>query len=280
MKYSLGIYEKAIPDELSFLEKLKIAKESGYDFLEISIDESDVRLNRLDWTKEERLSLIKDMYQVGLPIRSMCLSGHRKYPLGSKDEKIRNKSLEIAKKSIDLADDLGIRIIQLAGYDVYYDKGDEETKKLFEEGLKTVVEMASKKGVILGFETMETEFMDTVEKSMKYVKNIDSPYLGVYPDCGNLNNAAIKYKHSILDDIKSGNGKIFAMHLKETEPGKYRNMHFGEGLVNFEEIIKLAKEMKINRFVTEFWHLGQEDYESIIKSQCLFARNSLDKVYL
>lgn len=70
------------------------------------------------------------------------------------------------------------------------------------------------------------------------------------------------------------------MHLKETEPGKYRNMHFGEGLVNFEEIIKLAKETKINRFVTEFWHLGQEDYESIIKSQCLFARNLLDKVYL
>lgn len=208
MKYSLGIYEKAIPDELSFLEKLKIAKESGYDFLEISIDESDVRLNRLDWTKEERLSLIKDMYQVGLPIRSMCLSGHRKYPLGSKDEKIRNKSLEIAKKAIDLADDLGIRIIQLAGYDVYYDKGDVETKKLFEEGLKTVVEMASKKGIILGFETMETEFMDTVKKSMEYVKKIDSPYLGVYPDCGNLNNAAIKYKHSILDDINQEMGKF------------------------------------------------------------------------
>lgn len=280
MKYSLGIYEKAIPDELSFLEKLKIAKESGYDFLEISIDESDVRLNRLDWTKEERLSLIKDMYQVGLPIRSMCLSGHRKYPLGSKDEKIRNKSLEIAKKSIDLADDLGIRIIQLAGYDVYYDKGDEETKKLFEEGLKTVVEMASKKGVILGFETMETEFMDTVEKSMKYVKNIDSPYLGVYPDCGNLNNAAIKYDHSILKDIKLGCGKIVAMHLKETEIGKYRNMHFGEGLVNFEEVVKLAKEMKVNRFVTEFWYLGQEDYKSVIKSQCHFARNLLDKFYL
>lgn len=31
----------------------------------------------------------------------------------------------------------------------------------------------------LGFETMETPFMDTVEKAMHYVKLVDSPYLGV-----------------------------------------------------------------------------------------------------
>lgn len=279
MKYSLGIYEKALPDNLTFLEKLQIAKESGYDFLEISIDESDFRLERLNWTKEERLELVEDMYRASLPIRSMCLSGHRKYPLGSKNPDIRKKSLEIAQKAIDLADDLGVRIIQLAGYDVYYDQGDYETKKLFEEGLLEVVEMASEKGIMLGFETMETEFMDTVEKSMEYVNKINSPYLGVYPDCGNLNNAALKYGHSLLEDIKLGDGNIVAMHLKETVEGKYRNMHFGEGVVNFDEVVKLAKEMKINRFVTEFWYLGQEDYKSIIKSQSEFARNLLDRFY-
>lgn len=279
MKYSLGIYEKALPDNLTFLEKLQIAKESGYDFLEISIDESDFRLERLNWTKEERLELVEDMYRASLPIRSMCLSGHRKYPLGSKNPDIRKRSLEIAQKAIDLADDLGVRIIQLAGYDVYYDQGDYETKKLFEEGLQEVVEMASEKGIMLGFETMETEFMDTVEKSMEYVNKINSPYLGVYPDCGNLNNAALKYGHSLLEDIKLGDGNIVAMHLKETVEGKYRNMHFGEGVVNFDEVVKLAKEMKINRFVTEFWYLGQEDYKSIIKSQSEFARNLLDRFY-
>ena len=280
MKYSLGLYEKALPDNLSFREKLTIAKESGYDFLEISIDESDFRLERLNWTKEERLQLIEDMIYVDLPIRSMCLSGHRKYPLGSKDPETRKRSLEIAQKAVDLADDLGVRIIQLAGYDVYYDEGDEETKRLFEEGLQEVVEVASEKAIVLGFETMETEFMDTVEKSMEYVNKINSPYLGVYPDCGNLNNAALKYDHFVLEDIKSGDGKIVAMHLKETVEGKYRNMHFGEGIVNFDEILKLAREMKINRFVTEFWYLGQEDYKSIVKSQSKFARDLLDKFYI
>ncbi len=46
----------------------------------------------------------------------MCLSGHRKYPLGSHDKEIQKKSLEIMKKAIDFAADLGVRIIQLAGY--------------------------------------------------------------------------------------------------------------------------------------------------------------------
>ena len=88
--YSIGLYEKAMPNTLTWKEKLEAAKEAGYDFqLEISIDETDAKLARLDWTKEERLELVKTMYEVGLPIRSMCLSGSRKYPLGSSDPATR-----------------------------------------------------------------------------------------------------------------------------------------------------------------------------------------------
>ena len=55
--------------------------------------------------------------------------------------------------------------------------------------LKEAAIMAAKQGVLLGFETMETPFMDTVEKAMAYVKDVDQAYLGVYPDIGNLKNA-------------------------------------------------------------------------------------------
>ena len=44
--------------------------------------------------------------------------------------------------------------------------------------------MAAKAGVMMGFETMETEFMNTVEKAMVYVNRVNSPYLNVYPDLG------------------------------------------------------------------------------------------------
>ena len=44
--------------------------------------------------------------------------------------------------------------------------------------------MAAKYGIVMGFETMETPFMDTVEKAMEYVRIVDSPYLQIYPDIG------------------------------------------------------------------------------------------------
>ena len=103
--YTIGLYEKAMPNTLTWREKLEAAKEAGYDFVEISIDETDAKLARLDWTKEERLDLVKTMYEVGIPVRSMCLSGHRKYPIGSSDPATCARGMEIMEKAIQLADD-------------------------------------------------------------------------------------------------------------------------------------------------------------------------------
>ena len=38
--YELGLYEKSMPNTLSFREKLETVKATGFDFLEISIDEN------------------------------------------------------------------------------------------------------------------------------------------------------------------------------------------------------------------------------------------------
>ena len=101
--------------------------------------------------------------------------------------------------------------------------------------------MAASCGVILAFETMETEFLNTVGKAMYYVEQIASPYLQVYPDLGNITNAACLYGHAVLDDIQSGRGHLAAMHLKETVPGKYRDIPFGTGHVDFTSAIKTAR---------------------------------------
>ncbi|MEG0238324.1 MAG: L-ribulose-5-phosphate 3-epimerase [Clostridium sp.] len=265
-EYYIGLYEKAMPSTLSWREKLECARDNNYDFVEISIDETDEKLKRLDMTKEERWALVNLMYEVAVPIRTMCLSGHRKYPLGSLDKETRERGMKIMEKAIKLADDLGIRIIQLAGYDVYYEQGNEETKRLFLENLKIAVNMAARSGVILAFETMETEFMNTVGKAMKYVDTINSPYLQVYPDCGNIKNAAKTYGTDEIADLRSGVGHIAAVHLKETVQGKFREIPFGTGHVNFENIIKASLDMGVRRFVTEFWYTGSGDFRADIKS--------------
>ena len=275
--YAIGLYEKAMPKTMTWQEKLRCAKECGYDFVEISIDETDDKLARLEWTKDERLELVRLMKEEGITIRSMCLSGHRKYPFGASDPAVRARGMDIMEKAIVLADDLRIRIIQLAGYDVYYEEGTEESERLFRENLAKATRMAARYGILMGFETMETPFMNTTEKSMHYVNLINSPYLGVYPDSGNLTNAAKTYGTSVLDDLETGRGHIVALHLKETVPGKFREIPFLTGHVDFEAVIAKAWELGIRRFVTEMWDVGSPAWKEDIKFACSSMSAILDR---
>ena len=274
--YTLGLYDKAMPKELNWKEKLETAKATGYDFVEISIDETDEKLARLDWSKEERRELVDLMYQIGVPVRTMCLSGHRKYPIGSNDPKICARGMEIMEKAIQLADDLGIRIIQLAGYDVYYEESTSETVQRFGENLKKCERMAARAGIVLGFETMETEFMNTVEKAMRYVNKIDSPYLGVYPDMGNITNAAKEYGTDVLEDIRTGTGHLDAVHLKETVPGVFREVRFGTGHVDFPSVIHETWKAGVRRYVTEFWYTGDPEWKKDLDLAVGMMRPLLD----
>ena len=86
------------------------------------------------------------------------------------------------------------------------------------------------------------------------------PSLGVYPDLGNLTNAAVLYGHDLYEDIESGRGHMAAMHLKDTRPGLYRDLDFGDGHVDFVKGAKAALDQGVRLFVTEFWHDGRADW--------------------
>lgn len=276
--YQLGIYEKAMPAELSWKEKFIYTREFGFDYIEMSIDETDEKLERIYMHHEQRAEILKIMLDANIRIGSICLSAHRKFALGSKEIEIQKKAIDIAKRAINLSCDLGIRLIQLAGYDVYYEKSDTDTKKTFEENLFKICEIASVYGVNMGFETMEAThnpFIDTVEKAMKYVKKINSPYLGVYPDIGNLQNSANIYGLNVSDDLQSGSGHIFAAHLKETKPNLYREVPFSTGHTDYYNNIKKLKELGVKRFVAEFWYTGQSDWEKDCKHASEFLHYNI-----
>ena len=271
--YKIGLYEKAMPKDIAWKEKSQVAKSAGYDYIEISIDETDEKLARLDWSDAQIRDVISVAYGESMSFGSICLSGQRRYALGDKDE---TKSLEILEKAIRFARIAGIPVIQMAGYDTYYAQSTEETEKRFRKNLALGTAVAAKEGIILAFETMETPFMDTMEKAMRRILPIASPYLGVYPDIGNLNNAALLYKSDILADMEKGKGHIVAAHIKETMPGKYREVPFGTGVVDFERILKKLWQLGVRRYVTELWYTGNDDWKQAVNGASLFARKILD----
>ncbi|NSW52378.1 MAG: L-ribulose-5-phosphate 3-epimerase [Anaerolineae bacterium] len=279
-EYSLGLYEKAMPAGIGFPAMLELTARCGFDRLEISIDESDGRLDRLDWEPRQVEALRSLSVGVGVPIRTMCLSGHRRFPMGSHDPQVRVRSIEIMQKAIRFSAHLGVSIIQLAGYDVYYEPGDAQTRAYFAENLAAAVAYAAQHGVVLAFETMETSFMDTVAKSMVYVKQIDSPWLGVYPDIGNLQNAAVVYGSNVMDDIASGAGHLFAAHLKETVPGVYRDLAFGTGHTPYQEAIRALWRQGVRMYTGEFWYNGEDDVADNITRSAQFLRQRIEEAAL
>lgn len=277
--YQLGLYEKAMPNFLSLKEKLILAKKCGYDYVELSIDETDEKLARLDMPNTMRKEIVDAMYDTGIRFESICLSGHRKYPMGHLDPQVQRRCLEIMEKACVLAKDLGIRYIQLAGYDVYYEKSTVETRLQYEKTLREAVNIAEYYGVVLGFETMETPFMDTVGKAMHYVDMMKSSYLQVYPDIGNLTNASLIYNHNVYEDLALCERFVCAAHLKETIPNHYREIPFGTGHTNYLECLKVLKKIGVKRFVGEFWYCNEENYEENIRNANQFLRRFLNEVY-
>ena len=275
--YKIGLYEKAIRNSLSWHEKLKCAKECGYDYLEISIDATEEKIQRVFMDRDEKRKITEAMSEAGILIGSMSVSALTKYALGDPDEKIREKAMLIAEKSIELASDLGIRTVMIPGYDIYFGESTAETKKYFLENVRKIAEIAEREGVPVGFETMENNFMNTTGKAVQYVDMVNSPYLKIYPDAGNITNAAVENKHDVCEDLMQGKGRLIALHLKETKPGVFREVPFLTGHVPFEKIIRTAWELGVRRYVTELWDVGKETWKEDICFANLSMRELLDR---
>lgn len=254
--HPLGIYEKALPKTLSWPERLALAKSCGFDFVEMSIDETDERLSRLNWSASQRAALVEAMLESGVAIPSMCLSAHRRFPFGSRDAQVRERAKEIMSQAIRLARDLGIRTIQLAGYDVYYEPHDDTTQQLFAEGLDWAVQQAAAAQVMLAVEIMDTEFMNSITKWKKWDDLLASPWFSVYPDVGNLS----AWGNDVTAELRLGINRIAAIHLKDTlavtpqHPGQFRDVPFGSGCVDFVGIFRTLQELRYRgSFLIEMW---------------------------
>ena len=274
----LGLYEKAMPPTLSWEERLKTARDLGFDFVEISIDETDERMERLDWNSAERKQFADTIRQSGIRIPSLCLSCHRRYPFGSALPDNRMMAKRLMEKAIRFCSDLGIRVIQLAGYDVYYEPSTPESLQLFQEGLSHAVETAAKYQVMLAMEIMDTRLMSSITRYKTYKEQLPSPWFQLYPDIGNLS----AWGNSIEDELTIGIHDIVGIHLKDTLAvtenfsGKFKNVPFGDGCVDFPFAFRTLEKLHYHGpYMMEMWYDPNSDWRSIISQ----AKRWMDHAY-
>ena len=246
----MGLYEKSIDPKMSWDEKFRLIKDAGYDYFEIAIDATADKLARLD-DRSGRLLIRRTCERLDTPLYTMAFTANRFFPLGSEDRDVRAQGVRLCMKALDFASFVGARTVNIASYDEYEKPRNLNTEGYFLESIKRCVDHAAIRGVILSLETMDSPFMDTTRKALHYVRAIDSAFLQIGVDPGNIHAMG----HNPVTDIPAGGKHIVEVEFKDTKPGAVRDIFFGEGTLDFDACFKMLGEIGYRGFLAaEMWY--------------------------
>lgn len=270
----LGIYEKALPSCDSWSQTLGLAKDCGFDFVELSVDESDARLNRLNWSSRQMLTVRAAIAESGVPLRTMCLSGHRRFPFAAEDAKTRKRAWEMWLRAFDLCQELGIRVIQTQGHDVYYEPSTPHTWARYLEALQEVASLATEASVMVGIENADMACVASVDDALELVEHCNSAWLQLYPDIGNI----VAHGYDVVEQLRRGDGRLVAVHVKDARVAEFRRVPFGEGIVPFERAFATLESIGYRGpLVIEMWNDGDGNAAGVSRAAAEWVRRRLQE---
>ncbi|XNM89377.1 TIM barrel protein [Escherichia coli] len=110
--------------------------------------------------------------------------------------------------------------------------------------------MASRAQVTLAMEIMDYPLMNSISKALGYAHYLNNPSLQLYPDIGNLS----AWDNDVQMELQAGIGRIGAGHVKDTKPGVFKNVPFGEAVVDFERCFETLKQSGYcGPYLIEMW---------------------------
>ncbi|MDR0432105.1 MAG: L-ribulose-5-phosphate 3-epimerase, partial [Bifidobacteriaceae bacterium] len=227
---ALGIYEKALVQTENWDGFFKQVADAGFSFTDLSVDESDLRRARLGWTLAERQAVRLAADRAGVRIGGICLSLHRAVMPGSADPAVRAQARAVYRDGIQLAAELGAKLVQVAGYYAHYEAPDPGARARYIDTLEWAVPLAAREGVMLGIENVDGCDIASIPDLMEIVNEIRSPWVQAYPDIGNI----AEHRGDTQAELRAGQGHMVALHVKDVFPGRPRRVPFGEGVADFD----------------------------------------------
>ncbi|MGL5406803.1 MAG: L-ribulose-5-phosphate 3-epimerase [Propionibacteriaceae bacterium] len=269
---TLGIYEKALIACSEWSPFFSQVIDGGFSFVDLSIDESPQRASRLSWSASERINCRSAAEANGVDIGALCLSLHRKIMPGSIDPDMRSRALEVYRNGIDLAGDLGVNVVQVAGYFAHYEPRDPDARSRYIDTLAAAVPHAARSGIILAIENVDGHDIASIPDAMSVVQEINSPWVQCYPDIGNI----AEHGGSATHELRAGEGHMVALHVKDVLPGEPRRIPFGMGVADFDSAFtELARQQWSGRMMLEMWNDDHPDSVAICKQARYFIEEKL-----
>lgn len=234
-------------------ECIKLAKEAGFLGIELALEESgEIGLNT---SPDELLSIREYADNLGIKIHSVATGLYWSYSLVSNNENQRIKAMKIAKKQIEIAKIIGAdSVLIIPGhvsvsfapdlgvieYDIAYKRSLDAIKKL-----KPIAEELE---INIGLENVWNNFLLSPLEMRNFIDEIDSPYVGVYFDVGNV--LATGYPEHW---IKILGNRIKKVHFKDyrINPGGLNSfVDLLSGDVNWPAVIDAFADNSYDGWVT------------------------------
>jgi hexulose-6-phosphate isomerase len=192
MKKSINLWAFPYPDRMTLPECLKLAKDAGFDGIELNYD-LDNDLSPRSGTKQYH-AIRAQAEAIGIAISGVCSFLYWPNSLTDNDPARRARGLELASKMIDAAHDLGTEnLLTIAGSTYIPWVPDREPVPIdvcdrrAKEAIGKLLPLAEKKGVSLNIENIFFNgYLTTPAEMNAFVDHFQSKYVRVHFDTGNI----------------------------------------------------------------------------------------------
>lgn len=231
-----GICVGSLPRNLSPEERFRLAKDAGFDGIEI---------NTVDTDEESRkLKSIAD--SVGLEIPSIMNSAHWQFPLSSPDSEVRRKSVDGMKKSLASASIVGADTVLLVpavvNEQVCYEDAYATSQKEIRGNLAKIAE---EREIFIAIENVWNKFLLSPIEFSRYIDEIGSEYVAAYFDVGNI----LLYGYP-QHWIRTLGSKIKKVHVKGFKVRPMAFTYLLDSDVNWAEVMKALGEVGYDDYIT------------------------------
>lgn len=197
LKKSLGL--GMIKEELSLTDKFKLAKDLGFDGVELN--------SPVDFKMSEVLDAKS---KSGIELPTVVNKDHWSSPLSDPDPMVRKKCIDSVARSLCEVKEMGGDTVLVVPGVVNEKVSYERAYITSQNAIRELIPYAEETGMQIALENVWNNFLISPVEAKRYIDEINHPLVGWYFDIGNV----LRYgwpEHW----IKTLNSRIMKLHIKE-----------------------------------------------------------------
>jgi L-ribulose-5-phosphate 3-epimerase len=256
------------PSELVSDRVLGAIADLGVDGVELVVDEAR---NSAEALLAHQSEIKASLARHGLQVPSVASGLFWRYNLGSKNEEMRRRGVELMKAMCRVAKAYGAKTILVVA-------GQQEphapmalTWNNAIRSLREAARTAEELGILIGVENVGTNFLITPNEMARFIEDVDHPYVGSYLDLGN----AMYVFHGFPENWCTAlAGKIVTVHVKDYDLKRSVIVYCGQGDLPWGQVLPVLKECGYDEYL--FVETPDEEKMGDIEAGLKAARQSVE----